>query len=172
VAEVGNGGGAELALGALGVEAVLVQNVKDGTHVAEVVAPRARVDEDVVEEDEDKPAQERTQDVIHQCLECGRGVAQSERHDEELVEAIMRAERRLGDVFSAHEDLVVPGTEVQLREEACAEELVEEFVDDRNRVGILDRDGVEHGSRRRIARSRPACVPPALGRRTPMYCDE
>jgi hypothetical protein len=53
------------------------------------------------------------------------------------------AERGLGNVRGAHPDLMVARAEIQLREEAGAVELVEEFADHRDRVHVLDRDHVQ-----------------------------
>jgi len=55
----------------------------------------------------------------------------------------MGAERRLVNVVGAHPHLVVAGTRVQLGEEVRAVEFVQEFVDDRDRERVLDREGVE-----------------------------
>jgi hypothetical protein len=143
VSEVGDGVGAELALGSLDEEAVLVENIEDGTHVTKVIGPRGVVDEDVIKEDEDEPTEERPQDVVHESLERCRGVAQPKRHDQELVEVVVCAERGLGDVLDAHLDLMVAGAEIQFGEEASAVELIEEFIDHGNQVRVLDRDRVQ-----------------------------
>jgi hypothetical protein len=116
--EVGDGDDAELALGALDKEVVVVvEDVEDGVHMSQMIDPCSAIDEDVVEEYEDEPAQERSQDVVHECLKCRRGIVEPERHDQELIEAVMCAECRLGDVVGAHPDLMVAGSVVQFGEE-------------------------------------------------------
>jgi hypothetical protein len=65
VTEVGDGVGTELALLSLDEEAVLVENVKDGTHMTKVIGPHGAIGEDIIEEDEDEPSEERPQVVIH-----------------------------------------------------------------------------------------------------------
>jgi hypothetical protein len=111
VAEVGDGVGAERALGFLDEEAVLMENVEDGAYMTKMVgpcgAPCGAVDEYIIEENQHELAEERPQDVIHESLECRRSVAQPERHDQELVEAVVSAERSLGDILGAHPDLVI-----------------------------------------------------------------
>jgi hypothetical protein len=103
------------------------------------IGPRGAVDEDIIEEDEDEPTEERPQDVVHEHLERRRGVAQPEQHHHELIEAVVCAERGLGNVLGAHPDLMVAGAEIQLGEEAGTVELIDHW----NRVRILDRYRVQ-----------------------------
>jgi hypothetical protein len=52
-------------------------------------------------------------------------------------------ESHFGDVIRVHADLMIPRAEVQLGEEFCAVQFVQQLVDHRDREGILDRDGVQ-----------------------------
>jgi hypothetical protein len=140
---VGDGLLRERALGAFDEQAVQVKGGEDGADVAQVLRPRVAEYQYIVEEDEDEAAQKRTEHVIHQCLERSRGVAQPERHGEELVEAIMCAERGLVDVVGVHPNLVVAGTEVQFGEKPRTPQLIEKFIHHRDWVRVLDGDGVE-----------------------------
>jgi hypothetical protein len=54
--QVGDGGDAEHAFGALDEEPVLVEDSEGSAYVLKMFRPRAAVDEDVIEEDEDKAA--------------------------------------------------------------------------------------------------------------------
>ena len=47
-----------------------------------------------------------TWNVVHEGLEGGWGIAHHKRHHQELVEPIVRAERRFGDV--GHEGTMTP----------------------------------------------------------------
>ena len=49
----------------------------------------------------------------------------------------------VGDVIGAHLDLVVAGSKVQFGEEMVTAELVEQFVDHRDRVRVLHCDRVQ-----------------------------
>jgi len=115
VAEVGNGVDAEGALGTLDEEAVLAKD-EDCTEVTEMVRPSGAVNQNIIEKDEDELAEKLEEDVVQQRLKRRRRVAQPERHDEELVEAIMGAERRLVDVRGPHANLMVARAEVELGE--------------------------------------------------------
>jgi len=116
---------------------------KDSTQVAEVIGPRRTVNKDVVKKDKHEPSEEGPENVVHQRLECGRSVAETEWHDEELIESIVGPERRLVDVGGQHAYLVISGAQIELGEEAGAMQLVQQLVDHRDREGILDGEGVQ-----------------------------
>ena len=97
--------------------------------MVKVFSQGGAVDEYVVEEDEDEAAQEGAENVVHQCLECCWGVAQPERHDEELIEPIMGSERHLFHISWVHANLMIARAEVSLGEEPGAIQLMQELVD-------------------------------------------
>jgi hypothetical protein len=84
VAEVGDRGRPEGALGALQEEVVGTKGGEDEAHVLQVLCPRRAVDENVIEENQHEPMEEWTEDVVHRRLECCRGVGKPERHHQEL----------------------------------------------------------------------------------------
>ncbi|XP_021317213.1 uncharacterized protein LOC110435676 [Sorghum bicolor] len=143
MAEVGDRGRAKRTFGALDEELVVLQFVEDGPKVAEVVSPCPAVNENIIKKYQDEAAEERPEHVIHQGLERRRGVAQPERHHQELVEAVVGAERRLVHILRPHPHLVVPGPKVELGEELGAVELVEELVNHRDRKSVLDGERIE-----------------------------
>uniref|UniRef100_A0A0A9BSS0 Uncharacterized protein n=1 Tax=Arundo donax TaxID=35708 RepID=A0A0A9BSS0_ARUDO len=108
-----------------------------------MIRPCLAVNQNIVKKYQDEAAEERPEYVVHQGLECGRRVAESERHDQELVQAVMRAERRFVDVLRPHADLVVPRPQIQLGEEFGAVELVQQLIHHRDREGVLDRHRVQ-----------------------------
>jgi hypothetical protein len=80
----------------------VAQGLEDEPNMLQMLVPCAAVDENVVKKYKHKPAEEGTQHVVHQCLECGGGVGEPERHDQELKVAMVRPECRLGDVLLVH----------------------------------------------------------------------
>jgi hypothetical protein len=126
--QVGDGGDAEHTFGVFDEEPLLMEDGEDSADVLEMFHPRAVVDEDIVEEDEDEAAEEWVEHIVHQCLKCGWGIVEPKRHDEELVEAIVSPKCRLLNISGVHANLVVAGAEVQLGEESGAVKLVEELV--------------------------------------------
>ena len=107
MAKVGHRGGVEGALGLLEEETMCPESAKDEADVLEVCCPRCAVNEDVVEENQHKPAEECLEDVVHPRLESRRRVAQAERHDQELKVAMVGAEGGLGDVLGVHVQLMI-----------------------------------------------------------------
>jgi hypothetical protein len=104
-----------------------------------MISPRLTVNQNIIKKYQDEAAQERPEYVVHQGLECRRGVAQPECHYQEFVQAVVGAKRRLVHVFRAHAYLVVPRSEVQLGEELGTMELV----DHRDWESILDGERVQ-----------------------------
>jgi hypothetical protein len=81
--------------------------------------------------------------IVHRCLEGGGGVGKFARHDQEFEVAMVRSERRFGDVLRVHQHMVVTVVKVKLGEVACPLELIQELVDDRDRKLVLHGLGVE-----------------------------
>ena len=108
-----------------------------------MLSPGGAINEDVVKEDEDIPTQEWLEDEIHQRLEHGWHIVQPKGHDQKLEMAMVGVKCRLGHVFGMDADLVVPRSEIELREESCAVELVQEFLNHGDGELILDRGRVE-----------------------------
>jgi hypothetical protein len=78
VAEVGDGGYAEYALGALDEEGVAPEFTKDDAKMLKVVRPRRVVDQNIVKEHWHKATKKGAEHVVHESLERGGGVAQPE----------------------------------------------------------------------------------------------
>jgi hypothetical protein len=106
VAEVAHRRCAKRTLGALQEQLVTLQLLQDA-NVAEVFSAAFTVDQNVVKEHKNETTKKRAQHIIHECLEGCRGVAQAKRHNQELVEPVVGAERRLVDVLRPHAYLVV-----------------------------------------------------------------
>ena len=100
--------------------------------------PGATIDENVIEEDQDKLSEIWFEDVIHKTLESRRGIAETKWHDQELIMAFMSSESRLGNVDLLHANLVIAGAKIQLGEELCPIEFVQQIVNHRNGEFIFD----------------------------------
>jgi hypothetical protein len=100
----------ESTLGTLDDEVMFLQLGEDKVEVAQVLRPWRTVNENVVEEYENKQSKKGLENLVHQCLKCRRCIHQAERHDQELEEAFMSAERHFVDIVKVHAHLVVAGT--------------------------------------------------------------
>ena len=77
--------------------------------------------------------------LVHHSLECGRRVGKTEEHDCGFEKTGVGAECGLPFVAFTDADVVIAPTNVQLGEVTGAFELVEQLLDERKRVAVLDR---------------------------------
>src|SRR4051812_31360204 len=143
MAEVGDGGFEELALGDLAVELVLSQEGEDLSDVFIVFGVGLAEYENVINVHNDRLIEEGAEDVLDQGLECGGSIGETERHHLVLVVAVARAEGGLLDVLFVDSDLVVAPMQVDLGEYFGTEEAVGEVVDEGNGEAVLDGDVVQ-----------------------------
>jgi hypothetical protein len=125
VAQVGHRLCAKGALGTLEHQLVITEGLKDLFYMLEMFRPGPAKYQNIIEEHKNKLVKEGPKNIIHQSLECRWCIGQAERHDQELDVAVIRAERRLGDVVRVHPHLVVAAAEVDLGEETRAAELIQ-----------------------------------------------
>src|SRR3954470_23405833 len=102
-----------------------------------------RVDEDVVDEHENKLVKIRSENAIHQIHEEGWCVGQPKRHDQKLIQSVAGPEGRLLNVFLSDTKLVITRPEVYLRKIASTTQLIKKVINSRHRVFILDGDRVQ-----------------------------
>ena len=74
--------------------------------------------------------------VIHELLECSRGVAKAKEHDGGFKESFVSNEGRLPLVTIFDADVVVPPVNIELSEVASVFQLVHEVRDEREGVGV------------------------------------
>ncbi len=79
--------------------------------------PGATIDENVIEEDQDKFSEIWFEDVIHKTLESRRGIAETKWHDQELIMAFMSSENNLWNVDFFHANLVIALAKIKISEE-------------------------------------------------------
>jgi hypothetical protein len=104
-----------------------------------------REDEDVVKVYTDHAFHDEVlENIVHHCLEGGGRVCESEKHHQGFIEAVISMKHRLPLVTLLHSNILVPPSYIKLHEEFCAVKLIHQFGDERKRILILDRDGVEH----------------------------
>jgi hypothetical protein len=75
VAQVCHGRGPKDALGSLDEEDMAVQFGEDDADVPQVICPSLAINQYIIKKDKDEPMKKWTKHVVHECLECGWGVA-------------------------------------------------------------------------------------------------
>ncbi|CAA0821523.1 Unknown protein, partial [Striga hermonthica] len=82
-----------------------------------------RINKDVVDEHNDKLVQERMKDPIHKVHKHGRGIAESERHNYDLIVAITGTEGSLRNIRLPDFQLMIARTQVDLGKDAGSPQL-------------------------------------------------
>jgi hypothetical protein len=80
----------------------------------------------------------KTEDVIHETLESGRGIAQDKGHDQELIVTLMSLTDSLRNVFFFHADLVVDRTKIKFSKVPSTSQFIQEIINDRNGKLVFD----------------------------------
>ena len=101
------------------------EDSEDFAEMAEMISECAAKDEKVVQIHEEGTIEEGGEDGIHCALEGGRGVAQTEWHDEVLVQAKSGAEGGLLNITGGDANLVVSHLQIQFAEHTCTADSVQ-----------------------------------------------
>ncbi|MFS7939996.1 hypothetical protein Hanom_Chr05g00458471 [Helianthus anomalus] len=80
-----------------------------------VISSRLRINQDVINKNDDELIQIRLADPIHQVHENSRSIGQTEWHDCELIMPVSSAECCFGDILFMHTKLMIPRTKINLR---------------------------------------------------------
>ena len=113
------------------MKVVLAQSLEHPSDMDVVFLLRLAEDQDVVQVDDNKDVGHIAEDVVHEVLECCRGVGHSKRHYEALEGTVARVERGLPFVSGQDPDVVVSRAEVNLHEELGQPESVQEVTHQR-----------------------------------------
>jgi len=83
------------------------------------------------------------EDMIHVQLEGGRRVAKTKEHDDRFVEAGGSDKCRLPSIIRVDKDIVISPSDINLGKVFGGAEFVKQWGNQWERVGILDRFGIE-----------------------------
>jgi hypothetical protein len=83
------------------------------------------------------------EDMIHEALEGGGGVAQAKGHDQKLIVALMSSKGHLGDVYLFHTYLVIAQVKIKFSKELGSTQFIQEVINDRNGKFIFNGQFVE-----------------------------
>jgi hypothetical protein len=87
-----------------------------------------RRDQDVIYEDHDKLVQLIHENRVHQVHEVRGGVGQTKRHYQILIHTISGGESSLWDIFFTDLDFMIARMKVNLREDLCSNQLIEQEI--------------------------------------------
>ena len=121
---------------------VVKEYLKSKFQMFQMVRERRAVNQDIVEEDDDKAAEVGPENEIHSSLKGRRGIAKPERHHFELKVAVMCPKSCLRNVAGMHAYLVVALQQVELGEALSTAQFIEKFVNRGYRKSILNCDRI------------------------------
>ena len=85
----------------------------------------------------------RPENVVHECLECGRCITKIERHHQVFIVPIVNAECSLVYIFVVHLNLMVPRTKIQSNEEGRPKKFIQGVLDCGYWESILNSDSIK-----------------------------
>ncbi|KIJ06958.1 hypothetical protein PAXINDRAFT_91198, partial [Paxillus involutus ATCC 200175] len=83
------------------------------------------------------------EDMIHQCLECRRGVAKSKEHDIRFEESMGRDKRRFPTITWFDLNVVVSPSDIEFRKDLRSFEFINEIGDEGKGIRVFDSVGVQ-----------------------------
>ncbi|KIJ18822.1 hypothetical protein PAXINDRAFT_70722, partial [Paxillus involutus ATCC 200175] len=83
------------------------------------------------------------EDMIHQHLECWRGVAKSEEHNVRFEESMGRDERCLSTITRFDLNVVVSPSDIEFRKDLRSFEFINEVGNEGEGIRVLDSMGVQ-----------------------------
>lgn len=101
------------------------------------------VNEDVINVHDDKLVQKWREHIIHQVHEGGWGVGEAKRKDSKLKVTIAGAEGGLVHIVGVNANLMISRPQIEGSEDGGALELIQQLIDTREGVAVLDGDGIE-----------------------------
>jgi len=111
--------------------------------MVKMVGKRGGVDQDIVEINDDKLADEVPKDVIHEAHEGAWRIGETKGHHEPFIQPLLGLERRLPLITLPHRDLMVTTVEIHFRENSGTMELIKHIIKLWDRMPVLYSDLVD-----------------------------
>src|SRR5882672_9981396 len=119
----------EQTLFGLGMQVILAQMFQDVSDMDLMIFKGIGEDEDIVEVDHYEDVSHVLEDMIHEGLECSRGIGESHGHNQEFEGAILGSEGCFQLMASSNMHVVVASVQVEFGVDLGAAELVQEVGD-------------------------------------------
>jgi hypothetical protein len=133
----------KLALPNIEMEACLLQGLKDSTNMLTVFFQSVAINQDVVDICGTEDIEPGVKGLINIGLKGIRGVSKSEGHNQRFLESISGHKGRHPLMAVCDPDIIKCRRDVELSEVLSRTQLGERFSDQRERITVLDRNGVE-----------------------------
>jgi hypothetical protein len=119
----------EITLAELGIKLMVSKSLQNISKMLRMLPFTLEVDQDVVNEDHDKPVLLRHEYGVHQVYEVCRSIDESKRHNQILVQPVPGGEGSLRDIFWMDLDLIITRTEINLGKDFSTGKLIKKNVD-------------------------------------------
>jgi hypothetical protein len=133
----------ESTLVEFGIELMVLKSLQNNAEMPHVIFFALGIDQDVINEDNDKLVQLWHEYRVHQVHEICRSIGEPKRHNQILIQPVPGGESGLRNVFRVDFDLVITRTKIDLGKDFCTDKLIEKNVDVRQWIFVLDNDDVE-----------------------------
>jgi hypothetical protein len=128
----------KLTLGELGVEAMFTKLFENEAKMLFMLFFRSGVDKNVVKIDHHEFVEILHEDIIHEARESCWSIGEAKGHDGVFIETVPSSKGGLWNILLANFYLMVTASQVQLREHYGTCKLIEEILDARKGIFILD----------------------------------
>jgi hypothetical protein len=141
----------ESTLPEFGIELMVPKSLQNNAEMSRMLFFTLGIDQDVVNEDNDKLVQLRHEYGVHQVHEMCRIIGEPNRHNQILIQPVPSGESGLSNVFWADLDLMITQTKVDLEKDFCTGKLIKKSVDAGQWIFVLDSDGYSKAGSQHIA---------------------
>jgi hypothetical protein len=133
----------ECTLAELDIKLMVTKSLQNNPKMLPMLFFTLGIDQDVVDEYHDKLVQLRHEYGVYQVHEMCRSIGESKQHNQILVQPIPGGEGSLRNVFQTDFDLMITRTKIDLGKDFSTSKLIEKNVDARQRIFILEGDGIQ-----------------------------
>jgi hypothetical protein len=133
----------ESTLAEFGIELMVSKSLQNNTEMPHMLFFTLRIDQDVVNEDNDKLVQLRHEYRVHQVHEMCRNIGESKWHNKILIQPVPGGETGLRNIFWADLDLMITRMKIDLGKDFCTGKLIKKNIDVGQCILVLDSDGIQ-----------------------------
>jgi hypothetical protein len=119
----------ENTLAEFDIKLMVTKSLQNNTEMSRMIFFTLGIDQDVINEDNDKLVQLRHEYRVHQVHEMCRSISEPKRHNQILIQPIPDGGSGLRNVFRADLDFMITRTKIDLEKDFCTGKLIEKNID-------------------------------------------
>ena len=114
-------------LGLLGIQGSLIQYTQNCIQMSNMIISSLAIDQNVVKEDHNKPAELTVEHPIHSRLKSSKSIRQAKRDDQKLKMSTVILECCLLYILLSNPNLMIAGPQINLRKILCPMQFINEL---------------------------------------------